>query len=237
MTPAIKTGRFFAAIAIFAIFLSGCRQADRRLCVPRSPAFEGKGAGYELLNLAGGDVWATRTWTPEEYAAFSFPFSWPFWRKNDPRIPLADGGQFLKSPGCEDGQYSYMWAFDREFLQVVQLISINRSAGDRGSIRTVELEKYHLLHYSAGRTASILQSPTGERFIGVSRSLNRSVDVPTLPEGWTLTEYRLSAELQVALLGSVSMLRLDNEDSYQGPLPEEIGSFQKPQNSGGNDGV
>ena len=80
----------------------------------------------------------------------------------------------------------------------------------------------NVLHYSAGRTVSILRSPTGERFIGVSRSLNRSADTPTLPEGWTLSEHLLTAELQVDLLGSVSVLRLDNEDSYQGPLLEGI---------------
>jgi hypothetical protein len=113
-----------------------------------------------------------------------------------------------------------MRAFGRDFLQVVELIAINRPADDQGLIRRTELEKYHVLHYSAGRTVSILRSPTGERFIGVSESLERSSDTPTLPEGWTLTERLLTAELQVELLGRVSVLRMDNEDSYQGPLPK-----------------
>jgi hypothetical protein len=221
MISATKTGRFLAAIVILAGILAGCRHGDRELCVPRPPHFEGEGAGYELINLAGGEVWATGDWTPEEYVGFSLPFSWTFWLKNDPRIPLADRGRFLRSPGCtEDGQYSYMRAFSRDFLQVVELIVINRPADDQGLIRRTELEKYHVLHYSAGRTVSILRSPTGERFIGVSESLERSSDTPTLPEGWTLTERLLTAELQVELLGRVSVLRMDNEDSYQGPLPK-----------------
>ena len=224
MISATKTGRFLAAIVILAGILAGCRHGDRELCVPRPPHFEGEGAGYELIHLAGGEVWATGDWTPEEYAGFSLPFSWTFWLKNDPRIPLADRGTFLRSPGCtEDGQYSYMRAFGRDFLQVVELIAINRPADDQGLIRRTELEKYHVLHYSAGRTVSILQSPAGEQFIGVSRSLERSLETPTLPDGWTLTERRLTAELRVDLLGRVSVLRLDNEDSYQGPLPSRVG--------------
>lgn len=220
--PLMKTGSFLTAIVILASLLAGYRQGDQELCVSRPPSFDGEGAGYELLNLADGDVWATRSWTPAEYAAFSLPVSWTSWRKNDPRIALADRGQFLQSPGCEDDQYSYMQAFDREFLQVVQLNSINQSIDNQGLIRKAELEKYHVLHYSAGRTVSILRSPTGERFIGVSRSWDQSADAPTLPEGWTITEHLLTAELRVDLLGRVSVLRLDNEDSYQGPLSEDI---------------
>ena len=223
MISAMKTVPFLTTIVILTSFLAGYHHGDQELCVSRPPSFDGEGAGYELLNLADGDVWATRSWTPEEYAAFSLPVSWIFWRKNDPRIALADRGQFLQSPGCEDGHYSFMQAFDREFLQVVQLKEFPTDNQDL--IRQVELEKYHVLHYSSGRMVSILQSPTGEQFIGVSRSLNRSTDVPTLPDGWTLKKHHLTTELQVDLLGNVSVLRLDNEDSYQGPLSEDISSF------------
>ena len=222
MRLVIKIGLLLVAAVILVSFLSGYRRKDQKICISRSPSFHGEGAGYELINLAGGDVWATRNWTPEEYAKFSLPASWISWRKNDPRIVLADRGQFLHSPGCEDGQYSYMQAFGKEFLQVVQLNSINPSIDEQGLIRGTELEKYHVLRYSKGRTVAILQAPTGERFIGVSRSLDQLANVPTLPEGWTLTEHLLATELQIELLGRVSVLRLDNEDSYQGPLSEDI---------------
>lgn len=220
MTSAMKTGSFLAVIVILAGILVGYRHGDQNLCVSRAPSFDGEGPGYELLDLADGDVWATRNWAPEEYAAFSLPVSWIFWRKNDPRVILADQGRFLQSPGCKDGQYSYMQAFDRQFLQVVHLEKFPND--DQDLIRQVDLEKYHVLQYFAGRTINILQSPTGQRFIGVSISLDRSTDTPTLPEGWTLTEHLLTTELQVDLLGRVSVLRLDNEDSYQGPLSEDI---------------
>jgi hypothetical protein len=222
MIAATKTERLFAAVVIFLGVFTGCSYGDRELCLPRPPSFDGGGAGYELINLVGREVWATRNWAPEDYANFSFPFSWFFWRKNDPRIALADRGQFLKSPGCTDGHYSYMRAFGKEFVQVVRLISINNRIDDLGLIRKTELEKYHILHYSAGRKVSILRSPGGERFIRVSRSLERSSDLPTLPEGWTLTDYLLAEEIQVDLLKRVSVLRMDNKDSYQGPISEDI---------------
>ena len=132
-------------------------------------------------------------------------------------------GEFLRSPGCaEPGQYTYLRAFDKEFLNVVKLVSIDQPVDNQGLIRSTELEKYHLLTYSAGSTVYILNNPTGERFIGVSRSVDRSSDTFTLPDGWTLTSHVLSTELPVDLSGNVSVLRTDNEDSFQGPLPDGI---------------
>lgn len=188
-------------------------------CVARAPSLEGDGPGYEVLNLPGRAVWATRDWTPEAFAAFSFPPSWLLWRKNDPRVGLADRGQFLQSPGCERGTYTHMRAFDRRFVQVVELIDLREPADDDGLIRRVALEKYHVLSFDTGRTVRVLGSPSGERFVEVSRTLERSSE-PTVPEGWTLTEHHLNKPLRVELLGRVSVLRMDNEDSFQGPLPD-----------------
>ena len=77
-------------------------------CVSREPASSGDGAGYELIDLLNKKVWGTADFTPAEYDAFSPPL---FWVKNDPRIMLADGAEFLQSPGCiEPGQFTYMRA-------------------------------------------------------------------------------------------------------------------------------
>ena len=115
-----------------------------------------------------------------------------------------------------------MRAYDKEFLKVVQLVTMNTPVDDQGLIRRTELEKYHVLTYFSGRTVSILQGPTGERFIWVARTVDRPPDPVTLPEGWTLTTPVLQTELQVELLGNVSVLRTENEDSFQGPLPEGL---------------
>lgn len=211
--------QFSCAVLLIPV-LTGCTgHTDREHCVARDPRLERRDAGYELIDLAGRRVWLTTDWTTEEYASFSFPLSWALWRKNDPRVGLPDQSRFLRSPGCEnDGEFSYMRAFDREFLQVVRLDKIRRPRDGFGLIKRVELEKYHVLTYAAGRTVNILENPAGEQFISVSRSLDRRTDTPTLPDGWTLTERLLTESLQIDLLGDVSVLRLDNEDSYQGPL-------------------
>ena len=115
-----------------------------------------------------------------------------------------------------------MQAYDKGFLKVVQLITLNTPVDDQGLIRRTELEKYHVLTYFSGRTVSILQGPTGERFIWVARTVDRPPDPVTLPEGWNLTTHVLQTELPVDLSGNVSVLRTDNEDSFQGPLPDGI---------------
>jgi hypothetical protein len=217
----MKTLNFLAAILIMVTIPAGCMPVQElEECVSLEPASDGEGAGYELIDLLNKEVWATADFTAEEYAAFSPPL---LWLKNDPRIMVADGAEFLKSPGCsEPGQFTYMRAYDKGFLNVVQLITLDTPVDDQGLIRRTELEKYHVLTYFSGRSVSILQGPTGERFIWVARTVDRPPDPATLPEGWTLTTHVLQTELPVDLSGNVSVLRTDNEDSFQGPLPDGI---------------
>lgn len=211
-----------ALVVTLSAFM-GCAKGDRETCVQRPPEFEGEGPGYELIDLTRGGVWATRDWTPEAYAELSFPLAWKLWRKNDVRVSLVDRGEFRRSPGCEaDGLFSYMQAFDRDFVQVVRLINKNQSADEQGLIRKIELEKHHILYFAAGRPISVLRSPEGEEYIGVSRTLNQTSAKPTLPAGWSLDRRAPSDQLHVELVGRVQVLRLDNEDSYQGPLPNGI---------------
>jgi len=216
-----KTSRILAAILIMGAMLAGCMPVgERESCVPLEPVWDGEGAGYELIDLLYKEVWVTGDFTSEEYTSFTPPF---LWIKNDPRILMADGGEFLRSPGCsEPGQFTYLLAFDKGFLNVVRLIEMNMPADTQGLIRKTELEKYHLVTYFSGRTVYILQSPTGERYIEVSRSVDRLSDTFTLPVGWTLTEHELQTDLQVELSGALSVLRTDNEDSFQGPLPNDF---------------
>jgi hypothetical protein len=109
-------------------------------------------------------------------------------------------------------------AFDKEFLNVVKLIESNRPVDEEGLIRETLLEKYHVLTYFAGSIVPVLENPLGERFILVSRDVNRTSDTFALPDGWFVTEYELLEDLEVDLSGMVSVLRVENEDSFQGPL-------------------
>ena len=225
MTAISLISRVFVPIILLLGILTGCSRGDRVHCSTSAPALKNEGAGYELINLVGREVWATRNWTPESFADFSLPFFWFLWQKNDPRILLADDGSFLKSPGCTEGHYNYMRAFGKKFFQVVRLISVNNRVDEQGLIRRTELEKYHILRYSAGNSVNILFSPEGKRFIGVSKSLENSLGTPMLPEGWVLKSHILTEEIQVELLGNVSVMRMSNKDAYQGPLSDDINLY------------
>ena len=90
-----------------------------------------RGAGYELIDLLNEEVWVTSDFTPAEYAEFSPPL---LWIKNDPRIMMADQAEFLRSPGCsEPGQFTYMQAYDKGFLNVVQLITMDTPVDTSGA--------------------------------------------------------------------------------------------------------
>lgn len=193
-------------------------------CVERSPSIPVRRAasidqrpGFEILDPVGGGVWMTRDWTVDAFEAFSFPWTWPFWFKNDPRRGVSDGVAFLRSPGCpSDGQFTYMTAFGREFVQVVELEDLTGSVGN-GAIREVELEKYHVLAFDAGSQVQILQGPDASHYLLVAETFARSEE-PELPDGWAITARVLEEPVVVELTGTVEVLRLTNEDSYQGPL-------------------
>lgn len=212
-----------AVLGTLVLALSGCGGTATDHCVKRASTFAGDGPGFELISLTGRSVWGTRDWSTEEFADLTLPLSWKLWRKNDTRLLLADRGLITHSPGClSKGEYNVMTAFGRDLVQVVKLQSFSQPTNNNGLIRRIELEKYHELQYAAGRTIRLLHSPNGERFIAVARTLDRQSDTPTLPEGWRLTEHLLDDDLYVDLKGEVSVLRMDNEDSYQGPLSEEL---------------
>ncbi|MEM8560021.1 MAG: hypothetical protein AAGG50_19565 [Bacteroidota bacterium] len=218
---AVLAGLTALAVSLMAV-LTHRSYGEQDRCLAEAPALEGGSIGYELLDLAGREVWTTRDWTPTAFATFSLPATWLLWRKNDPRVGLADRGEFLQSPGCERGAYTHMRAFDRRFVQVAELIDLREPGGESGLIRRAAVEKYHVLHFDEGRTVRVLTSPAGERFVEVSRTLLRRTYTPTLPAGWTLSEHHLSEPLRVELLGRVSVLRTDNEDAFQGPLTDAV---------------
>ena len=204
--------------------LAAWEPAQIEACVERAPGLPSQRAlsgavraGFEIVDPLGGGVWLTRDWTVDAYEDFTFPWSWLHWQKNDPRRGVADAGRFLRSPGCPaDGQFTYMTAFGREFVQVVDLRAMpTRLEG--GRIRRIELEKHHVLSYAASSTVRVLASPEGERFILVAETFERTQE-PSVPQGWTLDAFELRQPVEVDLTGDVSVLRMTNEDSFQGPL-------------------
>lgn len=62
---------------------------------------------------------------------------------------------------------------------------------------------------------------------------NNDTDAPTLPSGWTLLDYVTPEELTIQLPNPTINIRTDNEDSFQGPIPQltstrvqKLGVFQ-----------
>ena len=178
--------------------------------------------GFELVNVASGEVWLTREWSVEEFEKFELPFSQFLWVKNDPRVGAAQSGKFLRSPGCEPDEFTYMEAHGRKFLHVVDLIDLGDDLDEEGLVRAIQLNKHHSVVYDEGKAVEILTDPSGQRFILVAKTLLEVADDPTVPEGWTLESFVLTEPFNVELDGKVTILRLDNEDSFQGPLPADM---------------
>jgi hypothetical protein len=193
-------------------------------CVDRAPnAFKGR-VGFELIDFARREVWATKDFSPDEFDDLSLPLNMTHWFKNDPRVPLFSSASFLNSPGCEVGEFTYMKAFDRNFVHVVEINSFTRIGSKDARIRRVELEEYHALTFEAGQIVRLLHSPDGQTFIAVAETLNRSQKTFAFPDGWFVKDHTLTDDLEVNLFGTISVIRTANEDSFQGPVRIDIAS-------------
>ena len=222
----ISSRRMLSAVILSVIigaFFAFSKKGERQYCVAGPLPQDSSEVGIEIVNPLGKEVWATRDWAPSSFQEFSFPIHWLFWQKNDPRRLIADSGQILRSPGCEqDGKYNRMRAFGRDFMQPVRLMRLRSYADEERLIRRVTLEKYHALTYKAGRQINILNAPDGSRYILVAQTAFHRTAEPTLPSGWQLTNHILEEELQITLSGIIDVLRTDNQDSFQGPIPNHV---------------
>ena len=217
--PVALVGAFVIALSISAC--SGGGEVEECVARPLTPS--GTRQGFELIDIPSGRVWLTREWEVADFQSFALPLTWSLWRKNDPRTGAASQGKFLRSPGCALGEFTYMRAHGREFLHVVNLENLGKEPeGTDGLILEVSLNKHHTLTFDEGGPIEILTNPAGERFVLIARTLEDVADTPTLPDGWTLTRARLAQDFTVQLDGEVRVLRTDNEDSFQGPLPADV---------------
>ena len=216
------TAAFALGLAFFSLNASPGSADERMPCVTEHPRFAFADAsstvGFELINVLKREVWATREWTKAEFESFDLPLSYAFWRKNSPRISFASRAEFLKSPGCEIGEFTYLKAFDRQFLQVVSLKRPVSFSDDTASLKGVILEKYHRLVFDAGTMLSFISAPTGQTYIAVTRSAANHPDEIALPAGWQFHEQRLATDLTIDLTVDVTVLRTSNDMSFQGPV-------------------
>ena len=54
----------------------------------------------------------------------------------------------------------------------------------------------------------------------LGRAADRLTDEPTLPEQWRLERYITPEEVVIELFGENTVIRTDNQDSFQGPVPQ-----------------
>ncbi len=175
---------------------------------------------YEIFDLENDMVWGTWDFTPDEFAALQLPASFS---KNQIRESSTDSGRFLRSPGCANrGEYTEEELFGKDFQHIVDFVATGIIFDEVGLLRGAHVLKYHEIEYTAGRTVAILTSPSGDRYIRVSRDAERITDVPTIPDGWMIGEYTLQQPLMVELFNMVENIRADNQDSFQGPIPDDV---------------
>ena len=58
----------------------------------------------------------------------------------------------------------------------------------------------------------------------MSAAANRISDTPTLPADWELVDYATPESLVIELFDENLVIRTDNEDSFQGPVPQLNGA-------------
>jgi hypothetical protein len=186
--------------------------------------------GHELIDATGGFplvVWGTQDLTTEEYDALELEQGW---LRNQPREGVADEGRFLRSPGRDfDGEFTTQEMFGVEWLHQASVVSVDGFLDPQHLLSSNTVEKHHELTWWAGSALTLLVSPEDVPYGLVSRDARRTSDVPTIPDGWSLEEILLEEDLAILLPLHTTVIRADNEDSFQGPLPPEVLQLPEPR--------
>jgi len=189
-----------------------------------------KRIGYEILQIKFPNeiiAWASKDVTREQFDAIKLPLGW---FKNQPREVEMDGARFLNSPGLEEGSFSRAEHFGHEWLHVATVKMAGRKRLDsKGLLVGSAVVKDHIAKFDEGRTLKLLISPSGEVFPRITRDANRTREKPTLPEKWRLIEHTLDRPMEFKLTGETTVIRADNQDSFQGPVKFSLDKSQPQQ--------
>ena len=189
-----------------------------------------KKVGYEILQIKSFNeivAWGSKDITREQFEAIKLPFGW---FKNQPREVEMDDARFLNSPGREEGSFLKAERFGHEWLHVatvkgrVKLDPKRRLVGSK-------VFKDHIVAFDEGRTLTLLISPTGEVFPRITRDANRTSEEPSLPKDWRLVEHQLNRTVEFRLTDEVTVIRTDNQDSFQGPVEYGLSGASSAANS------
>ncbi len=182
--------------------------------------------GFEILErLPNGNLkaWINRgDITREEFDALELPGNWI---KNQPR---AGGGasaagissRFLRSPDAVEGEFTLEELFGFQWFHAATVVEIGVPIGGDGLLTAVRVRKYHEYTVEARSPILLLVSPEGDAYFRNGRDATRTVDAPTIPDSWRLADYTQPDILVIELFDETLVIRTDNQDSFQGPVPE-----------------
>jgi hypothetical protein len=186
--------------------------------------------GFEILEFVSPDeivVWLGRDMTLEEFEALELPEGW---FKNQPRESDPDGGSFARSPDAEaDGEFTDAEHFGFQWRHNATVIEAGTPIDDEGLLRLNRVAKFHTVSFDAGKTIHVLASPEGTRYVRITRDADRTSDDPVLPSGWRIVAHTLEDDVAFDLPNPTENIRCDNEDSFQGPVPELDDLVEVPQ--------
>ena len=212
-----KLGLLLILLAIF-----GCSDSSDS---PPSQEEEPR-VGFEILEIQSPSsirAWISPEITFEEFEALEVD---PGWIKNQPRESSveecgADDRRFIKSPDSTEGGdilveeiYGFNW------FHAATVTQANIPLDEEGLLNGSMVRKFHELTYNAGSCLVLLISPEGEVYFRIGRDANRVSDEPSIPNLWRLEEYTTPENLVIELFEENLVIRTDNEDSFQGPVPE-----------------
>ncbi|MEL6303678.1 MAG: hypothetical protein AAFQ20_02705 [Bacteroidota bacterium] len=176
--------------------------------------------GYEILQIKGFNkivVWINKDLSKEAFEAIDLPLGW---LKNQPREGEPDDASFARSPeALTDGEFTDKEHFGHLWRHNATVTDRNVPIPDaEGLIRGIRIVKYHEVTFNEGRTIYVLTAPTGEKYIRISRDAERKTDKPTIPSAWKLSSFVTQVSLTLQLPNPTLNLRMDNDDSFQGPI-------------------
>jgi len=180
--------------------------------------------GFEILEVQSFNsirAWISPQITLEEFQALELPEGWI---KNQVResgedVTRPDSVRFVKSPdSVEDGDILVENLFGFDWFHAATVIEPRRQLDDEGLLIGTTVRKFHELIFNAGSTLVLLVSPEGLIYFRIGRDANRVSDQPSIPNLWQLLDYTTTDRLVIELFGETTVIRADNEDSFQGPI-------------------
>ncbi|MEM1141511.1 MAG: hypothetical protein AAGI88_02915 [Pseudomonadota bacterium] len=188
------------------------------------PVEDQRAIGFEIIEVLGPDTlraWASSSISTEEFEALELPEGWI---KNQPReggeaVDGPDGGRFLRSPDAtEDGEFLDEELFGYSWRHVATVVQSGRPMDEDDILTGRSVRKYHELTFNAGSNVILLISPDGLVYFRIGRDADRTSDDPTIPADWHLMDYTTPTDLVFNLSPRNTVIRTDNQDSFQGPV-------------------